>query len=100
MKGGRTKVTRTVFQKYPLLHVRWRDHASEGGWAWPKDRVHKAGLMCESVGFRIERNKNLLTLAQSIEEQGKVSDTITILTGTISSIRRIGVLPRRGSGKR
>ena len=76
---------------FPLLKVRWLDHASAGGWHFPKDRADqtKKGLVCESVGFRIQRTKHTLTLAQTVEEQGKVNDTITIVVPAIVSVRRL-----------
>lgn len=79
-------------KKRRLVLVRWIDTASETGWARPGERgaySHMRGLRCESVGYVVRRTAKVIAIAQSIEEQGKVNDVITIPIPCVRQVRRL-----------
>lgn len=72
------------------MDVLWEDTASKTGWAFPdQGYAEKRPLLCRSVGFVIRKGKTVISLAQSVEEQGKVNDVIAIPLRAVKRVRRL-----------
>ena len=75
--------------KRDILFVRWEDHCirSPGiGWTETADKYMPA-MECESVGFKVFEDKDILVLAINQDENGKINDTMHIIKSCIKKRR-------------
>ena len=76
--------------KYRRLEVTWHDSSGKTGWARPNvGYPEKTPLTCQTIGYLLRRNKSIVSLAQSIDEQGKVNDVMTIPRQCVIRVRRL-----------
>lgn len=68
-----------------ILFVRWKDHcARTTGETWVDASERTKGAMeCESVGFKVHEDKDILVLGISQDWNGKICDTMHIIKSCI-----------------
>src|SRR6266704_798026 len=80
-KLGLTFVKKAATKKLPLLDVTWKDHAVSGkgeGWR-PMDNIKVQSLICYSVGYLVDEDKDAIAIAGNVSADGAVGEITTIV---------------------
>lgn len=76
-----------------LVEVTWYDtHASGGGWRTVKEILHAGAASyyhCRSTGYLLYSDTRVVVLCQSLTEDGRATDTVTIPKGCVKRIRSL-----------
>lgn len=83
----------------PIEEVTWLDHWCDESDLHPHEFIEEVEVT--SVGYLVRETPDLVSLSQSLNNQGQFSSTLHILKPLIRSRRRIrpGTQPRKGARK-
>lgn len=77
-------------KKLPIVEVEWLDACVDGGWNPRATYVEKAKLVeCRTAGYLLKSGKQHIIIVQSQDDQGKVTDSMTIPRSSITSLKRL-----------
>jgi len=66
-----------------IAWIRWKDHTATAH-AWtPHEEITKGVLICETVGFVLDEDNEVLRLALSGDSQGNYSNVMKIIKSCI-----------------
>lgn len=72
----------------PVVFVKWTDHCSTSRIGWQHvDGMDMDAVECESVGFKVFEDDDVLVLAISQDANGKINDTMHIIKSCITKRR-------------
>ena len=72
-----------------IISVRWDDPCTRSGWVGDeRAREYKASEVA-TVGFQVHRSRQKVVVALSRDDDGSVSDVITIPMSCVKGIRRL-----------
>lgn len=77
--------------KRDILFVQWLDHCKRGyGGSWySTDEIKKQAMLCESVGFKVHEDDDIVVLALSQDPNDLVGETMHIIKSCIIKRRVI-----------
>ena len=78
--------------KMKRVEVEWVDTATHGGWYPVGDFLHtqKVGpLVCKSIGYLMRKDDECVVVVQSVSENDKASDSISIPVKCVVKIRNL-----------
>lgn len=77
-------------RKLPLVEIVWHDSAAGGGWnSLSSYRNEKKTLQIRTVGWLTKNTNSEVQVVQSISQDGKVADSMTIPRVCIRKTRRL-----------
>lgn len=75
---------------HPRVEVHWVDAASSRGWrSRDEARADDAVVACRTMGRLIRNDRQMLTLAQTVSEEGGVGGIWAIPAGWVRKIERL-----------
>jgi hypothetical protein len=82
--------TTRKFKKDEILCIEWKDHCTVDNWETVSKLLLKEPAVCESIGYFLGENKEVIFIAQgSIPDGDSYFNTMMILRNSIMNIKRL-----------
>ena len=73
----------------PMVLLIWMDACADSGeWVSPKD-IEQGWVPIHSVGYLVKQTETSVTIAQSIDHEGKSGERLTVPSDCIQDIRNL-----------
>ena len=76
-------------KKIRLVHVTWVDSSSSRGWRSLEDFKQEEMLVCESIGWLLDRNRERILIAGTRCDNDDWAERHTIPMACVKKIRRL-----------
>lgn len=84
----RKPTTDPLHGKYVPVRLLWADACSKHGWQDPEKTDFTPIIMC-SVGWLVHQAKHVLSIAQSIGENGELGDILTVPMNWVVKVKHL-----------
>ena len=75
-------------KKLSIIEVWWRDSAASGGWKTREAYQTVEPSECRTAGYLLKKTRTHITVVQSQDDEGKVSDSMNCTRGATALCRR------------
>ena len=72
-----------------LVYVKWVDPSSTAKWLEKDEAKGRTPMHCETVGFFLNRDRDVIRICCSRSEEGRVADVFVIPRGCVKEIREL-----------
>lgn len=74
----------------PIIRITWLDACADSDWLAP-DAIRLGLVPIQSVGFLVKHTPTALTIAQSLDFEGKSGERLTVPTDSIQDLQYLSI---------
>jgi hypothetical protein len=73
----------------PLVEVAWTDCCTYSGWRDADEAIEYKIMQCKSVGYLLDKSPVMISIAQSLADNGEVAEVTCIPAEVVIEVREL-----------